>query len=59
MDPQAIEASFDNGVLEVKIPKPQEPKSQRVAIKVGPKLEVVEGEDSSEESAPDTTAEAA
>lgn len=59
VDPQAIEASFDNGVLEVKIPKPQEPKSQRVAIKVGPKLEVVEGEDSSEESAPDTTAEAA
>ena len=55
MDPQAIEANFDNGVLEVKIPKPQEHKPRRVAINVGPKLEVVEGEDSSE-SAPEATA---
>ena len=58
VDPQAIEASFDNGVLEVKIPKPQEHKPQRVAINVGPKLEVVEGEDSTE-STPDATAAAA
>jgi hypothetical protein len=45
-------------VLEVKIPKPQEHKPRRVAINVGPKLEVVEGEDSGE-SAPEATAAAA
>jgi HSP20 family protein len=27
-----VEASFDNGVLEVKVPKPQERKPQRVQI---------------------------
>jgi HSP20 family protein len=35
VDPDAIEASFTNGVLEVRIPKPEERKPRRVAIKAG------------------------
>ena len=31
----AIEASFDKGVLEVRIPKPEERKPRKVAISVG------------------------
>jgi len=34
-DPEGIEASFDRGVLEVRIPKPEERKPRRVAINVG------------------------
>ena len=33
IDPDAIEANFDHGVLEVKIPKPEERKPRRIAIK--------------------------
>jgi HSP20 family protein len=32
---EAIEASFDNGVLEVRIPKPEEKKPRRISIKAG------------------------
>jgi HSP20 family protein len=32
VDPEAVEASFDKGVLEVRIPKPEERKPHRVAI---------------------------
>jgi HSP20 family protein len=32
---EAIEASFDKGVLEVRIPKPEERKPRKVAISVG------------------------
>ena len=35
VDPDAVEASFDNGVLEVRIPKPEERKPRKVAISVG------------------------
>lgn len=35
VDPDAIAASFDRGVLEVRIPKPEERKPRRVAIKAG------------------------
>lgn len=35
VDAGAIKASFDNGVLEVQIPKPAQPKPQKVAITVG------------------------
>lgn len=35
IDPAAVEANFDRGVLEVRIPKPEEPKSRRVEIRVG------------------------
>jgi len=35
IDPEGIDASFERGVLEVRIPKPAERKPHRVAIKVG------------------------
>ena len=35
IDPDAVTASFDNGVLEVRIPKPAEAKPRRVQIGVG------------------------
>jgi HSP20 family protein len=43
VDPEAIKANFDNGVLEVRIPKPQQREPQRVAISVGKKDTVIEG----------------
>ena len=35
IDAEAVKATFDNGVLEVRIPKPEEAKPQRVQIAVG------------------------
>ena len=35
VDPSAINASFEKGVLEVRIPKPEEKKPHRVSISVG------------------------
>ena len=35
INPEAIEAAFDKGVLEVRIPKPEERKPRRVQIKAG------------------------
>jgi HSP20 family protein len=35
VDADAVSAEFDQGVLEVRIPKPQERKPRRVAIKAG------------------------
>lgn len=35
VDPGAVQADFENGVLEVRIPKPEEKKPQRVAIGIG------------------------
>jgi HSP20 family protein len=35
VDAQAVRASFDNGVLEVRIPKPEERKPHRVEIAAG------------------------
>ena len=43
VDAEAIKASFDKGVLEVSIPKPQERKPRRVAINVGDSAPVIEG----------------
>ena len=43
VDPEAVEASFDKGVLEVRIPKPEERKPHRVAIKVGDQAPAIEG----------------
>jgi HSP20 family protein len=37
IDPEAVNASFDNGVLEVRIPKPEQAKPRRVQIGVGGK----------------------
>jgi HSP20 family protein len=43
VDPEAIKASFDNGVLEVRIPKPEERKPRKVAISVGGGQKTIEG----------------
>jgi HSP20 family protein len=42
VDPDSIEAHFDSGVLEVRIPKPEQPKPRRVAITVGEKADGVD-----------------
>ena len=46
VDADAIEAHFDKGVLEVRIPKPEERKPRRVAIHVGEGRAAIEGEES-------------
>ena len=43
IEPESIQARFDNGVLEVRIPKPEERKPRRVAINVGEKPAAIEG----------------
>jgi HSP20 family protein len=43
VDADAIAASFDNGVLEVRIPKPEERKPRRVAIRPGGGAATIEG----------------
>ncbi len=35
IDPEAVEASFEQGVLEVRIPKPEQVKPRKVTISVG------------------------
>jgi HSP20 family protein len=42
IDPEAVQASFDKGVLEVRIPKPEERKPRRVAISVGDQPTTIE-----------------
>ncbi len=44
IDPERIEASFDGGVLEVRVPKPEQAKPRRVAISVGAKSGAEAGE---------------
>jgi HSP20 family protein len=43
IDAEGIKASFANGVLEVRIPKPEERKPRKVAINVGGSAPVIEG----------------
>jgi HSP20 family protein len=43
VDAEKIAATFDKGVLEVRIPKPEERKPRRVAIQVGDKPAAIEG----------------
>jgi HSP20 family protein len=43
VEPDSIQAQFGNGVLTVRIPKPEERKPRRVAINVGDKSPVIEG----------------
>ena len=44
VDPEHVKASFDKGVLEVRIPKPEERKPRRVEIAVGDQPKTVEGD---------------
>jgi HSP20 family protein len=51
VDPEAIKASFEHGVLEVRIPKPEQRKPRKVAISVGGGSEsapAIEGAESTE-----------
>jgi HSP20 family protein len=43
VDAEAVKARFDKGVLEVRIPKPEDRKPRRVSIKVGEQPEQIEG----------------
>ena len=45
VEPEAVTASFDRGVLEVRIPKPEERKPRRVAIQVGSRPAAIEGDE--------------
>jgi HSP20 family protein len=43
VDADAIAATFDNGVLEVRIPKPEQRKPRKVSISVGDQPTAIEG----------------
>jgi HSP20 family protein len=45
VDPEAVTARFDSGVLEVRIPKPEQRKPRRVAIQVGAQPAAIEGDE--------------
>jgi HSP20 family protein len=46
IDPEAVSASFEKGVLEVRIPKPEQRKPRKVAIQVGERPAAIEGNES-------------
>jgi HSP20 family protein len=48
VDAEAVTANFDNGVLEVHIPKPEERKPRRVSISVGDAPAAIEGSEAAE-----------
>jgi HSP20 family protein len=54
VDPEAVKATFDKGVLEVTVPKPEQPTPRKVQITVGSapaaEPEAIEGSESSEAS---------
>lgn len=56
VDGDAITATFDNGVLEVRIPKPQERQPKRVQITVGGRREAQQVVDGAATDAPAGTA---
>jgi HSP20 family protein len=51
VDADAIQASFDNGVLEIQIPKPEQPKPRKVQISVGSQTETIEAPETTEPAA--------
>jgi HSP20 family protein len=46
IDADAVTASFDNGVLEIRVPKPEERKPRRISIAVGDQPAAIEGSES-------------
>ena len=48
VDADAIQASFDSGVLEVRIPKPEQTKPRKVQISVGGAARTIEGAETTE-----------
>jgi HSP20 family protein len=51
IDAESINARFERGVLEVRVPKPEQRKPRRVAIDVGGKPPVIEGQEAATGSA--------
>lgn len=45
VDPESVTAGFEHGVLEVRVPKPEQRKPRRVAISVGGKPATIEGKE--------------
>ncbi len=56
VDPERIKASFDRGVLEVRIPKPEERKPRKVAISVGGQPQAIEGSETAGSDGSETSA---
>ncbi len=48
VDADGIEASFDSGVLEVRIPRPEQPKPRKVQISLGSATKTIEGSETAE-----------
>src|SRR5919204_1486923 len=46
VNPEAVRASFDRGVLEVRIPKPEQHKPRKVQISLGGATKTIEGAES-------------
>jgi HSP20 family protein len=63
VDPEAVHASFERGVLEVRIPKPEQRKPRKVAISVGGEApaapETIDGGEARNGGAPALAADAA
>jgi len=51
VDPERIEATFHNGVLELRIPKPEERKPRRISISGGAGQRTIEGNESDTQQA--------
>jgi HSP20 family protein len=51
VDPEAVKATFDRGVLEVHVPKPEQRKPRKVEITVGSEPKTIEASDSTEQAA--------
>lgn len=49
VDADRVEASFDRGVLEVRIPKPEARKPRRVAINLGDQPTAIEGKEAAQD----------
>lgn len=49
VDAEAVKANFTNGVLEVRIPKPEQRKPHRVSIAVGGATKAIEGAETAAE----------
>jgi HSP20 family protein len=48
VDADSIEATFENGVLEVRVPKPEQPKPRKVQISVGGTAKTIESAETTE-----------
>jgi HSP20 family protein len=48
VDADGIQGSFDNGVLEVRIPKPEQHKPRKVQIALGGQTKTIEGSETTE-----------